>query len=686
MLASVATISHASAALAFLFLCVLLLTSWRGRLQGMAVLSACMLSSAWAAALAWQAYALAPFSLLSQLLELLRGLAWCAFLLVLLKPDTAAKARSALQNKFFLIASAALAILFFVQPVWWYRLISLTGNPVARIALAVAGMLLVEQLFRNTPARERWGIKFACLGIGGMFAYDFYLYSDAMLFRQINLEIWSARGAVNAFAVPLLAISAARNPKWSPGISVSRQVLYHSVALLGSAVYLLVMSAAGYYLRFFGGKWGNVMQAMFLAGALLVLGAVLFSGTCRSWLRVFISKHFYSYGYDYREEWIRFTRTLSKQGPELGERTIQAVADLVESPGGAVYLAGESGQCKMTARWNLSPPDVSEPLDGMFCRFMESKEWVVDLKEERSNNDSSQAAIIPQWLLDFPQAWLVVPLLLQGKLSGFMVLAQPRSNIGLNWEVLDLLKIAGSQAASYLAQQEAANALMVARQFESFNRMSTFMVHDLKNLVFQLSLLLSNAEKHKHNPAFQQDMLETIDLSVQKMKLLLQKLARGISIETPESLQLVPLLKQAIASKSAVEPKPTLELADEGLVVFANGSRLERVIGHLIQNAIEATPKDGKVTVSLERQGDAAIVTVRDNGAGMTAEFIRDKLFKPFESTKAGGMGIGVFESREYINELGGRMDVDSRVSHGTVFRLTLPLLRKEERAIDLAA
>ncbi|TCS38579.1 putative PEP-CTERM system histidine kinase [Paucimonas lemoignei] len=686
MLASVATISHASAALAFLFLCGLLLTSWRGRLHGLAVLSACLASAAWAAALAWQAYDHSPFSLLSQSLELLRGISWCVFLLVLLKPDTAAKARSISQNKFVLIGLSALVVLLAMQPVWLYGLIALTANPVARIAMAIAGMLLVEQLFRNTPARERWAIKFACLGLGGMFAYDFYLYSDALLFRQINLEIWSARGAVNAFVVPMLAISAARNPKWSPGISVSRQVLYHSVALLGSAVYLLAMSAAGYYLRFFGGHWGNLMQVVFLAGALLVLAAVLFSGTCRAWLRVFISKHFYSYGYDYREEWIRFTRTLSKQGPELGERTIQAVADLVESPGGAVYLARESGQCKLAARWNMNPPDVSEPLDGTFCRFMESKEWVVDLKEERAVIDSAQGVTIPQWLLEFPQAWLVVPMLLQGKLTGFMVLAQPRSSIRLNWEVLDLLKIAGSQAASYLAQQEASNALMVARQFESFNRMSTFMVHDLKNLVFQLSLLLANAEKHKHNPAFQQDMLETIDFSVQKMKLLLQKLARGIAVETSESLQLAPLLKQAVASKSTIDPKPVLKLADEGLTVFANSSRLERVIGHLIQNAIEATPRDGKVTVSLERQGNTAIVTIGDNGAGMSEEFIRDKLFKPFESTKAGGMGIGVFESREYINELGGKMEVESRVSQGTVFRLTLPLLQQEERPVDLAA
>lgn len=686
MLSTIAAVSYASAALAFLFLSLLLLTSWRGRVHGTAITATCLLSAGWATALAWQAATTAPFSLLSQCLELLRGLAWCTFLFVLLKPAAATRLRATGKSKGFWAAVAVVAMLFFFLPQLLYIVLGLAANPLARVAMAIAGMLLVEQLFRNTPPRERWGIKFACLSIGGMFAYDFYLYSDAMLFRQINPEIWAARGGVNALAAPLLAISAARNPKWSPGISVSRRVLYHSAALFGSAVYLLAMAAAGYYLRFFGGNWGSVVQAVFLSGALLLLIAVLFSGACRAWLRVFISKHFYSYGYDYREEWMRFTRTLSRQGPELGERTIQAVADLVESPAGALYIVRESGQCEIAAHWNLTPPVATEPSDSEFCRFLENKEWVVDLQEERTAGSSDASAAIPQWLLEFPRAWLVVPLLLQGKLFGFMVLAQPRSRVALNWEVLDLLKIAGSQAASYLAQQEAANALMVARQFESFNRMSTFMVHDLKNLVFQLSLLLSNAEKHKNNPAFQQDMLETVELSVQKMKLLLQKLARGISAETPAALELEQLLRQAIAAKTSTAPKPVLEVIDSKLAVFANLARLERVIGHLIQNAIEATPRDGKVSVVLKRHGDSAVVLVSDNGAGMSEEFVREKLFKPFESTKAGGMGIGVFESREYVNELGGRLEVESTPGRGTTFRVCLPLQEDERAAIDMAA
>ena len=292
---------------------------------------------------------------------------------------------------------------------------------------------------------------------------------------------------------------------------------------------------------------------------------------------------------------------------------------------------------------------------------------------------------MPAWLKDFPRCRLVVPLIMQNKLFGFMVLTQPRSRVVFNWEVIDLLKIAGNQAASYLSQQDAARALMVARQFESFNRMSTFVVHDLKNLVSQLSLMILNAEKHRHNPEFQADMLDTVDYSVQKMRLLLQKLSRSESPEHMVPLTIDKVLVQAVALKAAFEPHPTLDVAEIGLQVLADRERLERVLGHLIQNAIEATPRDGKVTVGLRREDGEVIITIADTGEGMSEEFIRERLFKPFESTKSAGMGIGVFESREYIGELGGKLEVASEPGTGTTFHVMLPVYRHEAHNLDTA-
>lgn len=695
MTTNIATISYAIVAIAFITLSVLLFTSWRGRLRGMALTVACVLTAVWATAVAVQVASGTPFSLVTDVLEIVRSAAWSAFLLILLSPVQqpvrylpfrATPYGAALALLY--LSVLALTIYSYAYPgrEFAFGALAMSGNIIGRVMLAVAGVLLVEQLYRNTPPQQRWGIKFACIGIGALFTYDLYLYSDAMLFRTVNSDLWAARGVVNALSVPLIAVSAARNPQWSLDVAVSRRIVFHSAALFGCAFYLLTMAAAGYYLRYFGGNWGTVMQVAFLFGALVLLVAVLFSGSARSWLKVFISKHFYNYNYDYREEWLRFTRTLSKDGPSLGERTIRVLADLVESPAGALFIQRESGRYEPAAQQNMPAAPVSEPAASALCRFLASRQWVIDLQEYDDDPRKYGDLSIPPWLRAYPKPRLVVPLLLHENLFGFVVLAQPRSRLQMNWEKTDLLKIAGSQAASYLAQQESANALAVARQFESFNRMSAFVVHDVKNLVSQLSLLVSNAERHKDNPAFQRDMIETVGDSVRKMKTLLLKLSAGHSLEMPASLLMDELLERVVADKAAYEPKPVLEIQDSGLAVSANRDRLERVIGHIIQNAVEATPKTGRVVVRLARHEDHAVVELEDNGKGMSEAFVHERLFQPFVSTKAAGMGIGMFESRMYIHEIGGRIEVASRELVGTTFRVILPLLRRSSQsALDAA-
>ena len=679
------TLSYVAAALAFFFLFALLITSWRGRLYGLLLAAACFISSIWAATIAGSSYWNYSGSMLIQVLEISRNASLTAFLITLLNPfqtdKTSNKALPRIKPAVTAIALFYLACL--VQTVLFSSPISTDPDQpntpsefLLWVAMAIIGMILVEQYYRNTSYEQRWGIKFICLGIGGLFVYDFYLYSDALLFRKISPDIWDARGWINMLTVPLIALSAARNPKWTVGIAVSRHILFYSSALFGAAVYLLLMAAAGYYLRFSGGTWGTIFQLIFLFGAIILLITVLFSGTTRSWLKVFISKHFFSYSYDYREEWLRFTRTLSEEGTELRVRIIRSLAQLVESPAGAVWFKSEQHHAYLPiGRWNIPPIDASVEIDNPFCQFMLETAWVIDLYQHHSESQQYAAMILPDWLPSIPKARWVVPLLLHGELQGFVVLTEPRSAIDFNWEVRDLLKVAGRQAASYLAQYEAVRALSTARQFESFNRMSTFIVHDIKNLIAQLSLLLTNAEKHKHNPEFQQDMLDTITLSVNKMKRLLEKLSNSNKQEEASSLLLLDkLLQQIITSKSFCEPRPTLDIIDMNLNTQADPPRLERVLGHLIQNAIEATPKAGFVEVRLKQQPGWAIIEIEDNGHGMNEQFIREKLFAPFESTKTAGMGIGVFESKEYVESIGGKLQVASQEAKGTIFSVMLPL------------
>jgi putative PEP-CTERM system histidine kinase len=686
---NIAAYSYALAAAGYLLLCLPLLSGWRGRAQRGTLSAACLLTALWAAVLAWGAAHERLWTAFTGSLEVLRDGAWSVFLVALLGhwrrdgsplPFGLRPSLFAAACAYVLLLGAMLAGHFSFE-----LLHALGALPVvtAFACLAVYGMLLVEQVYRNKTIEERWAIKFACLGIGGMFAYDFYLYTNMMLFRELNPELWNARGVINALTVPLVAVSMARSKSWSTSFVVSRRVMFHSAALFGSAIYLLAMGSAGYYLRFFGGSWGTVMQAGFLFGAVCLLLVILFSGTFRSWLKVSISKHFFSYNYDYREEWMRFTRTLSERGPNLGDRAIQAMAALVESPGGTLWQRSEGGRYEPRACWHAPAGGMAEAANSPFCRFLESTQWVVDLDEFVARPDKYEGLAVPDWLLEYPRRWLVVPLILHEKLFGFVVLQRARSPLKLNWEITDLLEIAGSQAAGHLAQEDAANALMVARQFESFNRMSTFVVHDLKNLVAQLSLMNANAEKHKDNPEFQRDMLETLNHSVQKMKLLLQKLGRTENADKKQPLAVEQVVRQAVALKSAFEPRPQLVVEVPGLQVVADRERLERVVGHLIQNAIEATPRDGHVMIRLGRRDDAAVeIEITDTGEGMSEDFIRERLFKPFDSTKSAGMGIGVFESREYITELGGVLEVSSRPALGTTFKVVLPLHREPAAAM----
>jgi len=554
------------------------------------------------------------------------------------------------------------------------------------VGLAIIGLVLVERLFRGVAAHARWAVKPLCLGLTGVFGFDLFFFSDAMLFGRHDVDIWLARGVAHALAIPFLAVAAARNPAWTIEMHLSRGAVLRSTALLVSGLFLLAIAGAGYFLRFIGGELGKALQIEFLFAALLLFAVALLSGSFRAKLRVFVSKHFFSYRYDYRQEWLRFTRKLSEEdgsAPGIQQRSINALADLVESPGGALWLRHGDQSFRPAARWNVPAISAMEPVDGSLGRFLERTGWVIDLGEYASQPERYADLSLPEWLVSLPHAWLVVPLPSQTGLIGFVVLIAARTPFEVDWEVLDLLKTAGRQAASYLAQIQATEALLEARKFDAFNRMSAFVVHDLKNLVAQLSLMLRNAERHRSNPAFQRDMLMTVDNVVERMNRLMLQLRTGTTpIENPRPVNLETVIRNVCVAKSAQDASIDMDLA-VGVSALGHPDQLEHVIGHLVQNAIDASANDGRVLVRLLRDQETAIVEVTDHGVGMTPEFIRDRLFRPFQTTKATGMGVGVYESSQYVAALGGRILVDSKPEAGTRIRVVLPL-DHEPSAADL--
>jgi putative PEP-CTERM system histidine kinase len=408
-------------------------------------------------------------------------------------------------------------------------------------------------------------------------------------------------------------------------------------------------------------------------------------------LRVFISKHFFSYRYNYREEWLKVTALLSAAESEasLTERCVRALADLVESTAGSLFLKRDGEAYAEAARWNTSEITTTEPADSDFVRFLSRTGWVLNLSEHREGQERYENIKIPEWCERIARAWLVVPLFTGDELIGFAVLAEPRTPIDVNWEVHDLLKTAARQAASYVAQVRAAEALLEAQKFAAFNRMSAFVVHDLKNLVAQLSLLLKNAERHADDPEFRKDMLSTVEHAVGRMHQLLLQLRAGTTpVEVPRTVALTALVERIGKMRASQRPALVVEAAIP-MQAIGHEDRLERVIGHMVQNALEATPPAGQVALRVFEEGEYAVVEVADTGTGMSTEFVRERLFKPFQSTKPTGMGIGAYESSRYIGELGGRILVDSRPNAGTRIKVFLPRVaahRDAPQAVGTAA
>jgi putative PEP-CTERM system histidine kinase len=431
---------------------------------------------------------------------------------------------------------------------------------------------------------------------------------------------------------------------------------------------------------------GSAGQIVFAFAALLLLLVVLASGQTRAWLRVTIAKNFFSYRYDYRQEWLVFTDALSAdynqdsgldENAEFEQRVILAIAKLVESQGGALWLRDEHGEysCHNVLKVAVDATRFTET--DSLPKFLLESGWIVDLDGCRGNKPEYRGLTVPDhWTTKENPYWLLVPLRTQNTLCGFVALLRANVPLRLDWEITDLLKTAGRQAASTISQKQAFAALLQARQFESFNRMSAFVVHEIKNLVAQLDLLTRNAARHQANPEFQADMLATVQNVLEHMRKLLMQLRVGVtSVDSPNLESVHQIIRATLKAKKSLQPVPVADLSIdvEPLRVRAHPERLERVIGHLLQNAAEASAEQDPIVLRTRLVDSEVLIEIEDHGQGMSEDFVRNRLFRPFESSKEMGMGIGVFESREYVREIGGKLEVHSRPGHGSVFRIRLP-------------
>jgi len=550
---------------------------------------------------------------------------------------------------------------------------------VAHAIFAIIGLILVEQAYRNAGVELRWVIKFSCLSLGALFITDFIVYSKSLLFVNLDDTLWNSRGFINVLIIPLLAVSISRFQTDAARINLSRKVVFHTAVLFGIGLYLILMSLTGFYIRNYGGNWGKVAQLIFIFFAVLLLSIVFVSGKVKALAKVYFSKHFFNLRYDYRDEWIKLCKSIALLDSlsELSGFIIKTMAELVDSSGGGLWLKNEQGDFYLAEEKNLGfQPLQLLHADQSLVRFLVAKQWVIDFVEFINDPEVYDEVDLSEWNSKEKNVWLIIPLFRQNEMEAFVVLTQARVLRRLNWEDHDLLKTAGMQLANALALNRASDALAKSRQFEAYNRFSAYLVHDLKNLVAQISLIVRNAEAHKHNPEFIDDSIATLENVVYKIDNLLGQLKKGnIRGEDSVIINLADIIAD-IAIQQAGN-KPTLQLSSsyDDICVLGEKEKITAIFGHLVQNAQDATDDDGLVRLELSKDGQYAIIKIIDNGSGMDNKFIAERLFKPFDTTKGNaGMGIGVYEARDYILKHSGQINVDSVPGEGSIFTIKLPL------------
>lgn len=686
MLNDFSLISHSAAALSFALLALLVATRYLRRDVDRVLLLACLVSVLWAGALVSQSLWGQPSFFIRYLLELLRDAAWIALLFALLRDSFRTTNIVSRLRRMLGIATITLLVFLlgfgFLEYSFGLDLLNGKTKVVGQMALSLMGLSLVEQIWRNAVSFGRSSMKYICIGVAAMFVFDFFMYADALLFGQVSDSFWSARGLVNAALVPLFAINTINTRKQPVDFQLSRSAVFHAGTFMFAGAYLLFLAVGGYYVRALGGAWGEALQVLFLTIALTFLAMLLTSGRVRARVMVFISQNFFDYKYDYREEWLKMTRELANlsDDPPLPERVVRILAGLVESNAGALWLRDEQGSYIMKTAINLNAPRfTSIDGDSELCRFFRDREWIIDLHEYRADPVHYNLLEIPDSISTTPEGWLIIPLYLGNSLYGIALVGNPYAPVELNWENFDLIKVVARQTCNLLAQADAQNRLSRAMQFEAVSKASAFMVHDLKTLIAQLSLLVRNAQRHRNNPAFIDDMIQTTDHAVRKMSNLVDHIRKPT--EDPDAKELLDLRQivlELVDHYSRRKPAPHVAGSPSPAMIEAEPEQLKSILGHLIQNAQDATPPDGEISLTLKNARDHVVLFIQDTGSGMTSDFVRSQLFKPFESTKGlTGMGIGAYQAREYVRKVGGNIDVTSEPGVGSCFSVRFPLVVK---------
>jgi len=544
------------------------------------------------------------------------------------------------------------------------------------LGLNLWALVLLEQLFRNSNHKAKWALWPLVIALGVLCVFDFIIFSQATMLNQLDFDLWYLRSIPITIAVPFLLISTRRMKDWSVNIFVSRGVVFYSSMLMIAGLYLLFMAGAGYVINFIGGEWGRLISIAFVILGGVVLAVLLITESLRRRVKVFIAKHFFANKYEYREEWLDLIEKIETTSAEsYYQMATQIMMSKLEADSGAIVKKIAGVQFKEQYSDGITFDDDMNKLMSECGSFSQQQGWIIDINEYLQSPDLYQGLSIDIDLCESKKLSVVIPIFIGKAFYGMFVFTNAKNSSSLNWEDRDLLFAISKQLGNFISLHEANDKLAESKQFDAFNRMSAFLVHDLKNIQAQLTLITTNAQKHRNNPEFIDDVFETVESATERLaKVLLQLRNKQAAQSMSQLVKLSSLVEKVVVQRSISLPKVEFDSTNE-VEMQLDGDTFHSILNHLIQNAQEATDDKGWVKVNLSATDSHVQITIADNGHGMSQEFINKRLFKAFDTTKGNaGMGIGVYEAKQFIEGIAGLIEVDSIEGQGTIFTITLPI------------
>jgi len=546
------------------------------------------------------------------------------------------------------------------------------------LTLNLWALVLLEQLYRNVDVKAKRAMWPLVIGIGTAIVFDFVMFAQAAMVSQLDFNYWYARGFIVALGMPFILISTRRIKDWSVNVFISREVVFYSSLLIISGGYLLLLAFTGYVINYIGGEWSETVSVSFFILGGVVLMALLMTEKLRKEVKVFITKHFFANKYDYRVEWLKSIKQLEISDSDYYKTAVDVIGSTLKVKESALIKKEAEGSfcCVYSQGMVINQLHINKTLPAVDS-FCQKYRWIIDVREYQEIEGS-----YPDLLLDLDYCRqlnidILVPLYIEKSLYGFFLLALPSHDGILNWEDRDLLFALSKQLSNYLSLNEANAQLLESKQFDAFNRMSAFLVHDLKNIQAQLTLIHSNAKKHRDNPEFIEDVFDTINSATSRLEKVLTQLRNKQIVEVAKKqVDIELLINKVVEQRNINLPHVTAVIEDNiSISVSIEEETLTSVLNHLIQNAQDATNREGWVKVTTSLLDQVLHLAVVDNGCGMTDEFIQKRLFKPFDTTKGNaGMGIGVYEAKQFVESLGGSMQVTSSETEGSIFELIIPI------------